>query len=92
MRRRGLDPGGAALPVERARGEPLRAELPSNTRLGGCCSQFEVHHAVLGRDRYILENLLLTTELPARGASVIVAPLNVAGAPEAPARVWALLG
>ena len=54
--------------------------------------QFEVHHAVLGSDRYLLENLLLTAELPARGASVIVAPLNVAGAPEAPARVWALLG
>ena len=60
---------------------------------GGSCSAgtFAVHHAILGRDRYIVENLCLTAAVPARGATVFVAPLNVAGAPEAPARVWVML-
>ena len=52
---------------------------------------FPVHHAVLGSGRYILENLNLSEELPARGALAFVSPLNVAGAPEAPARVFAML-
>ena len=52
---------------------------------------YPAHHAILGADRYILENLNLDAELPARGATAFVAPLNVAGAPEAPARVWAVL-
>mmetsp|Transcript_94121 Transcript_94121/g.269792 ORF Transcript_94121/g.269792 Transcript_94121/m.269792 type:complete len:236 (-) Transcript_94121:119-826(-) len=56
----------------------------------GASEGFRVHHAVLGADRYIIENLNLEG-LPARGARVTVAPLNVAGAPEAPARVFALV-
>mmetsp|Transcript_9791 Transcript_9791/g.21877 ORF Transcript_9791/g.21877 Transcript_9791/m.21877 type:complete len:153 (-) Transcript_9791:173-631(-) len=59
---------------------------------GGCADgKFEVHNIVLGNDRYILENLLLTKEIPARGASAVVAPLNLVGAPEAPSRVWAMV-
>ena len=60
---------------------------------GGAGAQlgFPAHHEILGRDRYILENLHLPHGLPARGATVFVAPLNVADAPEAPARVWAML-
>lgn len=57
----------------------------------GAARGFPVHHAVLGADRYIIENLNLVGELPARGAVAFVAPLNVRGAPEAPARVWAML-
>ena len=57
----------------------------------GAARGFPVHHVVLGADRYIVENLNLGPELPPRGALVFVAPLNVAGAPEAPARVWAML-
>ena len=52
---------------------------------------FPTHHAILGADRYILENLHLPEGLPCRGATAIVAPLNVVGAPETPARVWAVL-
>uniref|UniRef100_A0A7S4C2Z5 Cyclase n=1 Tax=Chrysotila carterae TaxID=13221 RepID=A0A7S4C2Z5_CHRCT len=52
---------------------------------------FPVHHIVLGSDRFILENLLLPTTIPARGASAIVSPISIVGAPEAPARVWAML-
>ena len=57
----------------------------------GATSGFQVHHAILGADRFILENLNLVDGLPARGARAFVSPLNVAGAPEAPARVWAML-
>ena len=48
-----------------------------------------MHSEFLGRDKYLLENLNLTEELPARGGVVTVAPLCMAGAPEAPARVFA---
>ena len=57
----------------------------------GGAAGFPVHHAVLGADCYLLENLRLTAALPPRGAVAFVAPLNIAGAPEAPARVWAML-
>ena len=50
-----------------------------------------MHHAILGHDRYIVENLHLTAAVPARGATAVVAPLNIVGAPEAPARVWVML-
>lgn len=56
----------------------------------GAAEGFAVHNIVLGADRYILENLNLEG-VPARGAAAVVAPLALAGAPEAPARVFALL-
>jgi len=60
---------------------------------GGSCSAgtFAAHHAILGRDRYIIENVLLTADLPARGATACIAPMYLAGAPEAPVRVWAFV-
>lgn len=58
---------------------------------GGGQLGFPAHHAILGNDRYILENLHLPADLPARGATASVAPLNIKDAPEAPARVWAIL-
>lgn len=61
---------------------------------GGACSDgaWSVHHAILGSDRYILENLKLVGGLPARGAHAFVAPLNVVGAPEAPIRLYVIEG
>ena len=56
---------------------------------GGFSDGSPVHHEVLGRDRYIVENVRLGPELPARGSLATVAPLCVAGAPEAPARFFA---
>ena len=56
---------------------------------GGFSDGSPVHHEVLGRDRYIVENVRLGPELPARGWLATVAPLCVAGAPEAPARFFA---
>ncbi|CAE7745146.1 PPIP5K1, partial [Symbiodinium pilosum] len=47
----------------------------------GASEGFKTHHAVLGADRYIVENLNLEG-LPARGATVTVAPTALRGAPE----------
>ena len=58
---------------------------------GGAGAGFPAHHMILGNDRYILENLHLSEALPARGATAFVSPLNVKDAPEAPARVWAVV-
>ena len=44
---------------------------------------------LLQRDAYVVANANLKEELPARGARLTVAPLLVAGAPEAPCRVYA---
>ena len=52
---------------------------------------FPAHHAILGRDRYIVENMRLEEDVPNRGAVATVAPLNIVGAPETPTRVWAVL-
>lgn len=56
----------------------------------GASEGFGVHHAVLGADRYIVENLNLEG-LPARGARATVAPVAIRGAPEAPARIFAMV-
>ena len=44
---------------------------------------------LLQRDAYVVANANLTEALPARGARMTVAPLWVAGAPEAPCRLYA---
>ena len=49
-----------------------------------------VHYAVLGADKLIIENLDLAG-VPEAGAVLVIAPLKVRGAPEAPARVFALV-
>ena len=48
-------------------------------------------HPIRFRTTDILENLHLPDTLPPRGATAFVSPLNVQGAPEAPARVWAVV-
>lgn len=57
----------------------------------GASGGFDVHNLILGADKYILENLRLTEEVPPRGAIGFVSPLNVAGAPEAPCRLWVMV-
>ena len=49
-----------------------------------------VHYAVLGADKLIIENLDLAG-VPEAGAVLVIAPLKARGAPEAPARVFALV-
>ena len=49
-----------------------------------------VHYAVLGADKLIVENLDLAG-VPEAGAVLVIAPLKARGAPEAPARVFALV-
>lgn len=57
----------------------------------GSNSTFPVHHAVLGAEKYILENLSNIDKLPPTGAFVIVAPLKISGGTESPVRVIGII-
>ncbi len=55
----------------------------------GASPDFAAHKKLLGAGKYGLENLTGLGALPARGATVVVAPLKLAGGSGAPARVLA---
>jgi kynurenine formamidase len=57
----------------------------------GASRDFAAHRALLGAGKYGVENLTGLSSLPARGATVVVAPLKLAGGSGAPARVLAEL-
>lgn len=52
---------------------------------------FPVHRAVLGADKYLIENIANAGQLPATGAKVLVLPMNIKSATEAPLRLIAIL-
>ncbi len=87
----GIAPEAAAFLVEQRRAVGVGIDSLSPDGGSGGERGFPAHHVILGADRYILENLRLEAELPARGATAFVAPLNIVGAPETPARVWAVV-
>lgn len=49
--------------------------------------RFPVHEIVLGANRYLIENITNLDQLPPTGATVIVMPLSIAGATEAPTQI-----
>lgn len=51
---------------------------------------FPVHRAILGADKYLVENVANADKLPATGATVLVLPLKIKNATEAPLRLVAL--
>lgn len=55
----------------------------------GASPDFAAHRKLLGAGKYALENLAGLAALPPRGATVLVAPLKIAGGSGAPARVLA---
>jgi kynurenine formamidase len=55
----------------------------------GATQDFGAHRKLLGAGKYGIENLAGLDALPVRGATVIVAPLKLAGGSGAPARVFA---
>ena len=57
----------------------------------GASSDYSVHHLALGAGLYQLENLADMSELPERGAFLIVAPIKLQGGSGGPVRVFALL-
>jgi kynurenine formamidase len=57
----------------------------------GASLDFPVHHLALGAGLYHLENLADLSELPEKGAFLIVAPIKLEGGSGGPARVFALL-
>jgi kynurenine formamidase len=57
----------------------------------GASEDFPVHHLALGAGLYHLENLADLSELPEKGAFLIVAPIKLEGGSGGPVRVFALL-
>jgi kynurenine formamidase len=57
----------------------------------GASEQFEVHHLSLGAGLFHLENLSDLSELPEKGAFLVVAPIKLEGGSGGPVRVFALL-
>lgn len=52
---------------------------------------FPVHRALLGADRYLVENIANARLLPLTGAHVIIMPMKIEGATEAPVRMIGLI-
>jgi len=52
---------------------------------------FPVHKKLLDADRYLLENVANAKLLPLTGAYVIIMPMKIVGATEAPVRILALI-
>lgn len=57
----------------------------------GASQDFAVHHLALGAGLYHLENLADLSELPEKGAFLVVAPIKLEGGSGGPVRVFALL-
>ena len=57
----------------------------------GASEHFEVHQLALGAGLYHLENLSDLSELPEKGAFLVVAPIKLEGGSGGPVRVFALL-
>jgi kynurenine formamidase len=57
----------------------------------GASTDFAVHHLALGAGLYHLENLSDLSELPEKGAFLVVAPIKLEGGSGGPVRVFALL-
>jgi kynurenine formamidase len=58
----------------------------------GSNQEFPIHHAFLGAEKYIVENLTNLDQVPPSGAYVILLPIKIDGASEAPIRAIALEG
>jgi kynurenine formamidase len=52
---------------------------------------FPVHRAILGADKYLIENIANVNLLPATGAKALVLPMKIKDATEAPVRLVALI-
>jgi kynurenine formamidase len=57
----------------------------------GPSEKYETHHTTMPENVYHIENATRLTELPARGFTVVVAPIKLAGGSGGPTRVFALL-
>ncbi len=54
-------------------------------------SHFPVHHILLKAHKYIVENVDIYDNLPAKGATIVIAPLKIKDGTESPVRIFALL-
>lgn len=52
---------------------------------------FPVHHLILGKDKYLVENVANAKSLPPVGAKILILPLKIEGGTESPIRLVALI-
>ena len=52
---------------------------------------YPVHKAILGADKYLVENIVNAKKLPAKGAKVFILPIKIKNGTEAPVRMVALV-
>ncbi len=57
----------------------------------GSSKDFAAHHTLCSKGKWVLENLGNLEKLPARGMTLIVAPIKIDGGSGGQARVWAIL-
>jgi kynurenine formamidase len=57
----------------------------------GPSQKYETHHTTMPLNVYHVENAARLTELPAKGFTVVVAPIKIAGGSGGPTRVYALV-
>ncbi len=57
----------------------------------GNSKEYGVHHLTLKKGMHLIENLDALDKLPARGATLVCAPLRIKGGTGSPARVFAIL-
>jgi len=57
----------------------------------GPSEKYETHNTTMPENVYHIENAARLTELPAKGFTVVVAPIKIAGGSGGPTRVFALL-
>ena len=85
----GIAPDAAALLVQRG---VAAVGLDTASLDPGACKEFTAHRLLLAAGIYGIENLTSdVATLPPKGATVVVAPLKIAGGSGAPARVYAFV-
>ena len=52
---------------------------------------FPVHRAILGAGKYLVENVANAKNVPATGAKILIAPMKIKNATEAPIRLFAFM-
>jgi kynurenine formamidase len=86
----GIAPAAADFLARERKASGIGIDTPSVDY--GPSSTFETHRTTMPQNVFHIENAANLTALPARGFTVVVAPVKIAGGSGAPTRVFALMG
>jgi kynurenine formamidase len=85
----GVHPDAAAYLAKDRKIAGLGIDTPSVDY--GPSAKFETHHLTMPLNVFHIENAASLTTLPAKGFTIVVAPIKLAGGSGGPTRVFALL-